>query len=140
MIYLKKISKISEKYLKTEESLNKYIWWEVIWEKLMFRMLWNTLKDELCYLRNESVSMKVFLLNMHKARILFDLGKPVHHLWMGRWKYRKHNICLCFNGGHCFTLPQSIRTSWLLQKQLMVQEVITVFDQMVNQSLDYLPC
>ena len=33
----------------------------------MFRMLWNTLKDRLHYLCNESVFMKVFLLNMHKA-------------------------------------------------------------------------
>ena len=31
--------------------------WEVIQDKLMFRMLWNTCK----------VSMKVFLLNMHEA-------------------------------------------------------------------------
>ena len=46
----------------------------------MFRMLWNTLKDGPCYLRNESVSMKVFLLNMHEVRILFDLGKPTRHL------------------------------------------------------------
>ena len=46
----------------------------------MFRMLWNTLKDGLCYLRNESVSMKVFLLNMHEVRILFDLEKPTRHL------------------------------------------------------------
>ena len=53
----------------------KHIWWNVIWEKLMFRMFWNTLKNEACYLRNESVSMKVFLLNMHEVRILFDLGK-----------------------------------------------------------------
>ena len=30
-------------------------------------MLWNTPKDGLCYLRNESVSTKVFLLDMHKA-------------------------------------------------------------------------
>ena len=43
-------------------------------------MLWNTLKDELCYLQNESVSMKVFLLNMHEVRILFDLEKPTRHL------------------------------------------------------------
>ena len=40
---------------------------EVIQEKLMFRMLWNTLKDGLCYLGNESASMKVFPLNMHEA-------------------------------------------------------------------------
>ena len=46
----------------------------------MFRMLWNTLIDGLCYLRNESVSMKVFLLNMHEVRILFDLGKRTRHL------------------------------------------------------------
>ena len=52
---------VAEKYLKTEKS------WEVIREKLMFRMLWNTLKDGLCYLRNESASMNVFLLNIHEA-------------------------------------------------------------------------
>ena len=34
----------------------KHIWWEVIREKLMFSMLWNTLKDGLCYPRSESVS------------------------------------------------------------------------------------
>ena len=33
----------------------------------MFRMLWKTLKDGLHYLRNESVSMEVFLLNMYEA-------------------------------------------------------------------------
>ena len=48
--------------------------------EINFRMHWNTLKDELCYLRNESVSMKVFLLNMHEVQILFDLGKPTCHL------------------------------------------------------------
>ena len=47
----------------------------------MFRMLWDTLKDGLCYLQNESVSMKVFLQNMHdEVRILFYLGKPTRHL------------------------------------------------------------
>ena len=45
----------------------KHIWWDVIQEILMFRMLWNILKDGLCFLRNESVSMKVSLLNMHEA-------------------------------------------------------------------------
>ena len=35
------------------------MWWEVIWEKLMFKMLWNTHKDGLCYLRNESVPWKI---------------------------------------------------------------------------------
>ena len=45
----------------------KHIWWVVIQEILMFRMLRNTLKDGLCCLRNESVSMKVFPLNMHEA-------------------------------------------------------------------------
>ena len=69
----------SEKYLKTEESLNTYDG-EVIWEKLMFRILWNTLKDGLCYLRNESLPMKVFLLNMHEVWLLFNLGKPTRHL------------------------------------------------------------
>ena len=44
---------------------------EVIREKLMFRMLWNTLKDGLCYLRNESVSMKLFLLNEHARSTAF---------------------------------------------------------------------
>ena len=29
----------------------------------MFRILWNTLKDWLCYLQNESASLKVFLLS-----------------------------------------------------------------------------
>ena len=43
-------------------------------------MLWNTLKDGLQYLQNESVSMKVFLLNMQEVRLLFDLGKPRRHL------------------------------------------------------------
>ena len=37
-------------------------------------------------------------------------------------------------------IPQSIRTGWLLQKQLMAQEVIIVFDQMVKQNLNYIPC
>ena len=45
----------------------KHIWQEVIQEKLMFRMLWNTLNDGLCYLRNKSVSMKIFLLNKHES-------------------------------------------------------------------------
>ena len=45
----------------------------------MFRMLWNSLKGGLCYLQNESVSMKVSLLYMHEVRILFDLEKPVRH-------------------------------------------------------------
>ena len=36
-------------------------------------------------------------------------------------------------------IPQSIRTGWLLQKQLMTQEVIIVFDQLVKQSLSYIP-
>ena len=42
-------------------------------------MLCNTLKYGPCFLRNESVSMKVFLLNMHEVRILFDLEKPAHN-------------------------------------------------------------
>ena len=46
----------------------------------MFRMLWNALKDGLCYLRNQSVSMKVFLLNMHGVQILLDLGSPTRYL------------------------------------------------------------
>ena len=58
----------------------KHIWWKVIREILMFRMLWNTLNDGLCCLQNESVSIKVFLLNMHKVRILFDLEKPTLNL------------------------------------------------------------
>ena len=40
---------------------------QLSFEKLMFRMLWNTIKDGLCYLRNVSVSMKVFLVNLHEA-------------------------------------------------------------------------
>ena len=46
----------------------------------MLRILWNTLKDGLCYLRNEIVSMKVFFLSMHEVRILFNLEKPTRHL------------------------------------------------------------
>ena len=47
----------------------------------MFRMLWNTLKDGICYLRNESISMKVCLLNMHEATDFFlDLEQPTRHL------------------------------------------------------------
>ena len=47
----------------------------------MFIMLWNTLKYRLHYLQNESVSMKIFLLNLHKAtKILSDLGNPTPHL------------------------------------------------------------
>ena len=58
----------------------KHIWWEVIQEELMFRILWNTLKDQLNYLQNESVSMKVFLLNMHGATDFIDLGNPTCNL------------------------------------------------------------
>ena len=75
----KKICQSNWKISKNRGIL-KHIWWEVILEKLMFRMLWNTLKNELCCLQNESVSMKVFLLNMHQVRILFDLEKPTQHL------------------------------------------------------------
>ena len=39
-----------------------------------------TLKDRLCYLQNESVFMKVFLMEMHEVRILFNLEKPIHQL------------------------------------------------------------
>ena len=46
----------------------------------MSRILWNTLKEGLCYLQNEGVSIKVFLLNMHETQILFDQGKPARHL------------------------------------------------------------
>ena len=37
----------------------------------MFRMLWNTLKDGFHHLQNESVSMKVFLLDMHEEAMDF---------------------------------------------------------------------
>ena len=39
-----------------------------------------TLKDRLCYLQNESVFMKVFLMEMHEVRILFNLEKPIRQL------------------------------------------------------------
>ena len=59
-------------------------------------LYWNTLKDGLCYLRNESVSMKVFLLNMHEARILFDLGKPARHLiYSGYYFFSYENYWPC---------------------------------------------
>ena len=53
----------------------KHIRWKVIQEKLMFRMLWNTFKDGLCYLRHENVCMKVSLLNMHEATDFTRSGK-----------------------------------------------------------------
>ena len=33
----------------------------------MFRMLWNAVKDGICYMQNDSVFMKFFLLNMQEA-------------------------------------------------------------------------
>ena len=87
--------KISEK-----RGLLKHIWREVIREKLMFRMLWNTLKDGLHYQRNESVSMKVFLLNMHEA---------TDFIW-SRQSYTSFNL-LCilnfFYGNYWSHLPSS---------------------------------
>ena len=41
----------------------------------MFQMLWNILKDGLCYLQNESVPMKIFLLNLHKATYFILSGQ-----------------------------------------------------------------
>ena len=84
----------------------KHIWWEVIREKLMFKMLWNTLKDVLCYLQNESVSMKVFFLNMHKVRLLFNLGKPTHHLI-----YYAYKIFFYENYWPCLALSSKCRGS-----------------------------
>ena len=60
----------------------KHIWWEVIQEKLMFRMLWNTLRDGLHHLQNESVSMKVFPLSMHGA---------IDFIWSGQ-SYMSFNL------------------------------------------------
>ena len=48
---------------------------QVIQEKLMFRMLWNTPEDGLCCLRNESVSMKVFPLSIHEATDFIRSGQ-----------------------------------------------------------------
>ena len=39
-----------------------------------------------------------------------------------------------------FHIPQSFRIGWLLQKQLMVQEITIVFNQIVKQNLSYIPC
>ena len=77
----------------------KHIWWEVIREKLMFRMLWNTLKDGIHYLRNESVSMKVFLLNMHEA---------MDFIWSGQ-SYTSFNLCILnfFYENYWSRLPSS---------------------------------
>ena len=61
------------------------------------------------------------------------------YVWMGRWKYRKHKIFL-FQRRTLLHIPPSIGTGWLLQKQLIAQEVIIVFDQMVKQNLSYIPC
>ena len=76
----KRFAGVTEKYLKT--GILKHIWWKVK-EKLMFRMLWNTLKDGLCCLPNESVSI-VSLLNMHEA---------TDFIWSGQ-AYRSLNL-LC---------------------------------------------
>ena len=62
---IKKVCRSTWKISKNRGIL-KYIWPKVIREKLMFRMLWNTLKDGLCCLRNESVST-VSLLNTQEA-------------------------------------------------------------------------
>ena len=59
----------------------------------MFRMFWNTLKDGLCYLRNESVSVKVFVLKKHEA---------TGFIWSGQ-AYTSFNL---------------LRTSFFLQKLL----------------------
>ena len=61
------------------------------------------------------------------------------YVWIGRWKYRKHKIFL-FQRRTLLHIPQLFRTGWLLQKQFMAQEVIIVFNQMVKQSLSYIPC
>ena len=61
------------------------------------------------------------------------------YVWMGRWKYRKQNFSV-FQQRALLHIPKSFRTGWLLQKQLMAQEVIIVFDQIVKQNLSYVPC
>ena len=61
------------------------------------------------------------------------------YVWKGRWKYRKHKIFLC-QRRTLLHIPQSIRTGQLLQKHLMAQEVIIVFDQIMKQNLSYIPC
>ena len=51
------------------------VFWSIAAQKnktkqmLIFGILWNTLKDGLCYLGNGSVSLKVFLLNMYEVQI-----------------------------------------------------------------------
>ena len=84
---------VAEKYLKVEEYL-KHIWWELIWEKLMFRMLWNTPKDGLCYLQNDSVSMKVFLLSMHKATDFIWSREAYMSFKLSHIFYRNYWPCL----------------------------------------------
>ena len=84
----KRFAAVTKKYLKIEYFFDgKHIWWEVIWEKLMSRMLWNTLKYGLHYLQNKSVSIKVFLLNMHKAR---------NFIWSGQF-YTSFNLLCILN-------------------------------------------
>ena len=50
-------------------------------------MFWNTLKDELCYQRNDSVSVKVFLLNMYEA---------TNFIWSGQ-AYTSFNLLCILN-------------------------------------------
>ena len=56
----------AENVSKNRGILN-YIWLEIIRDELLFRILRNTPKDCLCYMRDEKVSMKFFFLNMHEA-------------------------------------------------------------------------
>ena len=66
----------------------------------MFRMLWNTLKDGLPYLQNESVFMKVFLLNMDEATdficsgqayMSFNLLRTLNFFYENYWPHLTSN-------------------------------------------------
>ena len=82
----KKVCQINWKISKNRRIL-KHMSWEVIREKLMFRILWSTLKDGLHYPRNEIVSMKVFLLNMLEA---------TDSIWSGQF-YMSFNLLRILN-------------------------------------------
>ena len=91
---------------------------------------------EICITRNHEETCEIRKFEKAIWELNFD---TMGYVWMGRWKYRKQNFSV-FQQRALLHIPKSFRTGWLLQKQLMAQEVIIVFDQMVKQSLSYIPC
>ena len=55
---------------------------------------------EICITRNHEETYEIRKFEKAIWELNFD---TMGYVWMGRWKYRKHKIFLCFNRGHCFT-------------------------------------